>query len=1066
MTGRWIRILLVLALLAASIPVLVAAATTESIISVGSEDSDQWYPVISGDRITWLDTRGGTGEIYLYDILTGVEQRVSAAGAMCETPDISGDHMVWRVWNESYGGYDLDIHDLSTGEHTIIASGGVDHGNPAIEGSLVVWDDMRAGNPDIYLYDLSTGQEIQITNNTADQSNPDISGDQIVFQDFRRTNWDIFLHNLTTKKAARIASDNTSAQYNPAISGDIIVFQDEGNVTSEIHFYNTTSKKESRVTKDPSPALSPSVSGNQMVWENTSTGDTEIWLYNLTVNNNNKQTRITRNTAEQVSPSIDGDRIVWSDYRDGMADIYLATLRTSLTVPGAAFSADPTIGGSPLTVQFTDESTGDPTTWRWDFGDGETSTEQSPSHTYAAEDTYSVTLTVSNPVGRSRAAMADYIHSGSGPSPSFTANSTAGITPLTVQFTDTSTGDPTTWAWDFGDGGTSAEQHPAHTYAAGGVYTVSLTAGNLFGENSATLATPIEVLNGTRAAATTEIEGLRVEECGGTQCAYVESGRFSSFQFDPTGDTTVLSVVPPPASGWSEITLQSRGAGFSDMGNGTLTGTVTDVMLESSAITPDTFSPQTGNNLVIAYALNLSRYPVLGTVDTVIWENVTGADHPRFLQAAADANYAGINAVAYTLDFTTVNINSLRGVTFNLSARTTWVARNGIPENMTLLRLGNDGSRQGMKYRVLVSDPAQGLDYYLFDSPRGLSKFALASLSGSGNPFQLLVLSASTRASTPSGPTGSSSNDFPPGAPPSVPQPVQPAEPLFFRETGRPDLTGSGITTRPFSIQSADQGVSLTIAADTLLQNTLGVPLRDLSVLSAAPSGISPPAESAFTYSGVAYDLQPDGMVFDPPAEVQFRVDPGRWQDAARYQVLSRRNPDDPWEAVPTRQDDATRTVTGQVSHFSLHALFYEPVPVTTPPQGLPTIQIARQPAEPRPVPRTPLATITGVIFWAANTTQGRIPEVMVALLLVGGIAFTFRRGVPVQAFRPWVFLYLISLSAYTWATFQALTGGPLWLSSWIFMATAGLNMIVHFLRFDRIPLIPSPVRRWSVERL
>jgi beta propeller repeat protein len=984
MTGRWIRILLVLALLAASIPVLVAAATTESIISVGSEDSDQWYPVISGDRITWLDTRGGTGEIYLYDILTGVEQRVSAAGAMCETPDISGDHMVWRVWNESYGGYDLDIHDLSTGEHTIIASGGVDHGNPAIEGSLVVWDDMRAGNPDIYLYDLSTGQEIQITNNTADQSNPDISGDQIVFQDFRRTNWDIFLHNLTTKKAARIASDNTSAQYNPAISGDIIVFQDEGNVTSEIHFYNTTSKKESRVTKDPSPALSPSVSGNQMVWENTSTGDTEIWLYNLTVNNNNKQTRITRNTAEQVSPSIDGDRIVWSDYRDGMADIYLATLRTSLTVPGAAFSADPTIGGSPLTVQFTDESTGDPTTWRWDFGDG----------------------------------------------------------------------------------GTSAEQHPAHTYAAGGVYTVSLTAGNLFGENSATLATPIEVLNGTRAAATTEIEGLRVEECGGTQCAYVESGRFSSFQFDPTGDTTVLSVVPPPASGWSEITLQSRGAGFSDMGNGTLTGTVTDVMLESSAITPDTFSPQTGNNLVIAYALNLSRYPVLGTVDTVIWENVTGADHPRFLQAAADANYAGINAVAYTLDFTTVNINSLRGVTFNLSARTTWVARNGIPENMTLLRLGNDGSRQGMKYRVLVSDPAQGLDYYLFDSPRGLSKFALASLSGSGNPFQLLVLSASTRASTPSGPTGSSSNDFPPGAPPSVPQPVQPAEPLFFRETGRPDLTGSGITTRPFSIQSADQGVSLTIAADTLLQNTLGVPLRDLSVLSAAPSGISPPAESAFTYSGVAYDLQPDGMVFDPPAEVQFRVDPGRWQDAARYQVLSRRNPDDPWEAVPTRQDDATRTVTGQVSHFSLHALFYEPVPVTTPPQGLPTIQIARQPAEPRPVPRTPLATITGVIFWAANTTQGRIPEVMVALLLVGGIAFTFRRGVPVQAFRPWVFLYLISLSAYTWATFQALTGGPLWLSSWIFMATAGLNMIVHFLRFDRIPLIPSPVRRWSVERL
>ena len=987
MTGRWIRILLVLALLAASIPSLVAAATTESIISVGTEDSDQWYPVISGDRITWLDTRGGTGEIYLYDILTGIEQRVSAAGAMCESPDLSGDHMVWRVWNDSYGGYDLDIYDLSTGEHTVIASGGVDHGNPAIEGSLVVWDDMRAGNSDIYLYDLSTGLETQITSDSDDESNPAISGDRIVWQVCDTKDCDLYLYDLASGKKAKRIGSKPEYQHSPVISGSIVAWQNGKSGSSDISFLNIDTNKAGTITSGGSAPSPPAIFGDQIVWEDIRNGNADIYLYNTTTR---EEIPLTGDPNEQVSPSIDGDRIVWTDYRNGMADIYLATMRTSLSVPEAGFSADPTIGGSPLTVLFTDESTGGPATWLWDFGNGGTSTEQSPSNTYAAEGTYSVTLTVSNPVGRSRAAMTDYIHSGSGPSPSFTANSTAGITPLAVQFTDTSTGDPTTWAWDFGDSGTSAEQHPVHSYAAGGVYTVSLTAGNLFGENSATLATPIEVLNGTRAAATTEIEGFRVEECGITQCAYVESGRFSSFQFDPAGDPTVLSFVPPPASGWSEITLQSRGAGFSDMGNGTLTGTVTDVMLGSSAITPDTFSPQTGNNLVITYALNLSRYPVLGTVDTVIWENVTGADHPRFLQAAADANYAGINAVAYTLDFTTVNISSLRGATFNLSARTAWVARNGIPENMTLLRLGNDGSRQGMKYRVLVSDPAQGLDYYLFDSPRGLSKFALASLSGSGNPFQLLVLSASTRAST--GQTGSSSNDFPPGAPPSVPQPVRPAEPLFFRETGRPDLTGSGITTRPFSIQSADLGASLSIAPDTRLQNDRGLPLRDLSVLSAAPSGISPPAESAYTYSGIAYELQPDGMVFDPPAEVQFRMDPGQWQDAARYQVLSRRNPNDPWEAVPTRQDDATRTVTGQVSHFSLHALFYEPVPVTTPPEGLPTIQVAPQPAQPRPVPRTPLATITGVIFWAANTAQGRIPEVMVALFLVGGIAFTFRR--------------------------------------------------------------------------
>jgi len=60
----------------------------------------------------------------------------------------------------------------------------------------------------------------------------------------------------------------------------------------------------------------------------------------------------------------------------------------------------------------------------------------------------------------------------------FTANPTSGPAPLLVQFTDTSTGGPTLWSWDFGDGGTSTERNPAHTYTAEGVYTVTLTASD------------------------------------------------------------------------------------------------------------------------------------------------------------------------------------------------------------------------------------------------------------------------------------------------------------------------------------------------------------------------------------------------------------------------------------------------------------------------------------------------------------------------------------------------------------------------------------------------------------
>jgi PKD repeat protein len=72
------------------------------------------------------------------------------------------------------------------------------------------------------------------------------------------------------------------------------------------------------------------------------------------------------------------------------------------------------------------------------------------------------------------------------PTASFSATPTSGTAPLTVQFTDTSTGSPTGWSWDFGDGGTSTAQNPSHAYTAAGTYTVGLTASNAGGSDTVT----------------------------------------------------------------------------------------------------------------------------------------------------------------------------------------------------------------------------------------------------------------------------------------------------------------------------------------------------------------------------------------------------------------------------------------------------------------------------------------------------------------------------------------------------------------------------------------------------
>ncbi|MEA3365419.1 MAG: PKD domain-containing protein [Candidatus Hydrogenedentes bacterium] len=82
------------------------------------------------------------------------------------------------------------------------------------------------------------------------------------------------------------------------------------------------------------------------------------------------------------------------------------------TEPTAAFTADTTEGEAPLTVQFTDQSdpgTAGITAWNWNFGDGDTSTEQHPEHTYTAEGSFDVSLQVASSAGQSTESKPDYI---------------------------------------------------------------------------------------------------------------------------------------------------------------------------------------------------------------------------------------------------------------------------------------------------------------------------------------------------------------------------------------------------------------------------------------------------------------------------------------------------------------------------------------------------------------------------------------------------------------------------------------------------------------------------------
>ncbi|HKI72108.1 MAG TPA: PKD domain-containing protein [Verrucomicrobiae bacterium] len=146
--------------------------------------------------------------------------------------------------------------------------------------------------------------------------------------------------------------------------------------------------------------------------------------------------------------------------------------------PTANFDANPKAGPAPLAVQFTDQSTGNISSWDWNFDDGSAhSPEQNPSHTYNIPGDRTVSLTVSGPGGSSRKSLLIYPFSSQWWfRADFTANPTSGTAPLRVQFTDQSSGLFSSRDWNFGDGSAhSAEVNPLHTYTNAGDYTITLT---------------------------------------------------------------------------------------------------------------------------------------------------------------------------------------------------------------------------------------------------------------------------------------------------------------------------------------------------------------------------------------------------------------------------------------------------------------------------------------------------------------------------------------------------------------------------------------------------------------
>ena len=253
------------------------------------------------------------------------------------------------------------------------------------------------------------------------------------------------------------------------------------------------------------------------------------------------------------------------DPADNRADRQITVVKRVM----ASFNAMPDKGEAPLLVTFTDTSQGVLTDWQWDFGDGGTSAERNPLHTFQVQGTYTVTLTVTGPDGMD--TTTGTINAFPPPVAAFQANPTSGPASLSVAFTNTSTGVISGVEWDFGDGSPIATgQNPIHTYTVPGIYDARLTVTGPGGVDVATRTITVYERAVARFSANPD-KGIapHVVTFDETSTGDIDTW---SWAFGDGGSSSAQDPVHTYVSpGVYTVTLTVSGKGGTDTATGTIT---------------------------------------------------------------------------------------------------------------------------------------------------------------------------------------------------------------------------------------------------------------------------------------------------------------------------------------------------------------------------------------------------------------------------------------------------------------------------------------------------------------
>lgn len=998
----------------------IVLAGTETLITTNTSGSNQIYPAISGDWIVWADDRNDDGsgytDIYAYNVVTGTEKRITPEGSIANHPSISDNYVVYDDGRNT-NDYDIFLANLNTGTEWRLTDDTHHQQFPSISGNIIVWQDDRFEDSDIFRNGTLPGQEILLTPDTTGtyQTFPVISGSKVIWEDDRNGGNDIYM-NDTTLGDLYLVSPNGATFFQSDLFPSIAI--DNGHIVwyrgNDIYLNDTSqiTPQAEQVVNDNVPGaqkMYPSISGNNVVWVDTRNGGrNNIYLKDLTSGSDIQITTADASvyTTDAGTPKISGNRIVWVDNRDVYRDIYLYTIGNTETCPVAGFTMSSQTGEIPHTIQFTDTSTPGSTAithWKYEFGDGNSSpdtTDKNPSWEYKVPGTYDVRLTINNPYCRDETPIDNSykVSVGSRPIADFNVSNRSGFVPLLVRFNDTSIG-ATTWNWSYGDGSFPSYdildspllKNVTHTYDTPGTYTATLNASNAYGFSHKT--TTISALTGADETADTTISGIAISTPYGPQFI-TYTGTLAGCQI--TGTSLICTGSGLTDHGWKNITFSSNdGIGFREAPVGTIKGNISSVYLQTKEIVPGGFSKTVGASSSMNYSIVLNAYPQNANVNTQVWEGYVPDDLAAFSTIGRGSGFPDILGIAYTMKITKTNFPSGGTAKIHMSVNSTWVSNHGGRSNTYVERISDDRSTgEVLRTQYLNNDPVKNLDYFEIDSSRGASTFGLAQLTGSGNPFQLITLTAASYTSSGNNPSPAdnadspSESDGPPG-PGSVSGKAQePQVPEMYAPLHDPGKTeklysnANGVITQETLLKSTDNLVTLSINQGIVAKDRSGNPLSSISLAAISPENV-PGSPSGFTNpaSIMAYEITPDGATFSPAITLSFTIPQAQW--GLEYTVKMYDQASGTWQDLPSHFDPTSGTLKTEVTHLCSFSVFAKPIATvtSTPVRAIPSAVPLKVPEA--PPPDTPLTIFTSLMVWVVELVTENISLLIGAIVLL-----------------------------------------------------------------------------------